>query len=220
REYINDYRLRHVLLQNEARWNVLTSSLDVIGDTELAIASYKPLNESSDTGFRYLVVYGILQVLFVQQDAAVHILESLDIPEPTTDPDIQYVRDVRNKATGHPTKREGSKKRNIPQSSHFISRISLHTAGFQLLSVIDGQDAVFTDVNIPELLRRQENGIIRLLESGVGTLRKRDEEHKMKFKDKSVAALFPETLSYYFEKVFEGTLSRSPGRWEWGGMHV
>ena len=53
REYINDYRLRHVLLQNEARWNVLTSSLDVIGDTELAIASYKPLNESSDTGFRY-----------------------------------------------------------------------------------------------------------------------------------------------------------------------
>ena len=51
REYINHYRQTHVLVQNLVKWNILCSSLDVVGDTELALGTYRALKEEKDDGF-------------------------------------------------------------------------------------------------------------------------------------------------------------------------
>lgn len=154
RDFINHPRLQHLLLQDTPNWHVLCSALDVIGDTQLAIEAYKNLADCADDGFQYLILYGILQALFVQQDAARHVLEALEVQYPEADPDIIYVREIRNDATGHPTKREGSRKKNIPQTSHFIARFSLQTTGFLLFTEsADGNDRQ-TQVQIPELLIR------------------------------------------------------------------
>ena len=119
RDFINHYRNNHVLVQDLVKWNILCSSLDVVGDTELAIESYKGL-KTEDVGFNYLAVYGILQVLYVQQDAVLHIFQSLDISPKLVDSailtDVMHVRGIRNKATGHPTK-HGKGKQPLRHSS-------------------------------------------------------------------------------------------------------
>ena len=219
REYINHYRQTHVLVQNLVKWNILCSSLDVVGDTELALGTYRALKEEKDDGFNYLAVYGVLQVLYVQQDAVRHIFESLDVSLKLVNPakfsDIRYVREIRNKATGHPTKLD----KNRPVSSHYISRISLSLSGFTLMSA-EGAKTEFNEINIPELLQKQEAAVTHALEIVVDVLGKRENEHKMKFKGKTVTSIFPGHLSYFFEKIFEGTISDNSGRWEWGRVHV
>jgi len=219
REFINHYRNNHVLVQDLIKWNILCSSLDVVGDTELAIESYKGL-KTEDVGFNYLAVYGILQVLYVQQDAVLHIFQSLDISPKLIDSailtDVMYVRGIRNKATGHPTK-HGKGKQTL--SSHFISRMSLNLFGFTLMSA-EGGNTQFNNISIGDLLHKQEVGTAHALEIVVEELCKREEAHKMKFKGRSVVSIFPSQLSYYFEKIFEGTLGKNAGRWEFGRMHV
>lgn len=69
RDFINNPRKQSLLLKDSTVWNKLCSALDVTGDTELAINAYiSAINVNSD-GEAYLIVYGILQVLLVQQDA-------------------------------------------------------------------------------------------------------------------------------------------------------
>jgi hypothetical protein len=190
-----------VLLQDLAAWNVLCSALDVIGDTHMAITSYEAMQEVDDDGARYLVIYGILQVLFVQQDAVEHILESLGIEVPDADPDLAHVREIRNRATGHPTKRERRTKQHLTQRSHFISRFTLRTTGFQLMTTHEDRQTEFIDVEIPDLIGRQRAGVARMLTSAVQKLREREVEHRNKFKDKKLADIFPDTVRYYVGKV-------------------
>ena len=65
--------------KDSAAWNQLCSSLDAIGDTELAFDAYAALPEPSDEGTTYILVYGILQALVLQQDAVRHVAEALSI---------------------------------------------------------------------------------------------------------------------------------------------
>lgn len=203
RDLISHPRLQHALIQDLGTWNVLCSSLDVIGDTELAISSYEALPDIDDEGTRYLVVYGILQVLFVQQDAAGHILKSLTGEALESDPDLVYVREIRNRATGHPAKRERRTNQGFPQRSHFIARFSLCTKGFHLLTTDEDGKTEFTEVEIQDLIQRQRAGVVRLLTNAARKLREREVEHRNTFKDKKLADIFPEALDYYVGKVFE-----------------
>ena len=79
RGFINSGRRQSILLKTPDAWNKLCSSLDLIGDTQLAIESYPQLHNVKDDGASYLIVYGILQALLLQQNAAKHIGDSLGI---------------------------------------------------------------------------------------------------------------------------------------------
>ena len=79
RDFINSPRKRQLLFEQTADWNKLCSSLDVVGDTELAIESYLKDIKPRSVGETYLAIYGILQVLFVQQNPVQHIAESLHL---------------------------------------------------------------------------------------------------------------------------------------------
>jgi len=92
RNFINSPRKQYTLLQDRADWNKLCSSLDVVGDTELAIDAYMgSINESATDGQKYLILYGILQVLFVQQDAVKHMIEALGLQH-EEDPILNHIR--------------------------------------------------------------------------------------------------------------------------------
>jgi hypothetical protein len=94
REFINSGRKQSSLLTDSSAWNKLCSSLDLIGDTELAILSYPNLCNTQDDGASYLIIYGILQTLLLQQDATKNISDSLGIkvklPKPLED--IRIIR--------------------------------------------------------------------------------------------------------------------------------
>ena len=100
RQFINSPRKQAGLLSNTASWNTLCSALDVIGDTELAIETYLKWNPLSEIGEKYLLVYGILQVMEVQQDALRFLCESLAIPY-SRPKELSEIRAIRSDAIGH-----------------------------------------------------------------------------------------------------------------------
>ena len=201
RSLVNKPLIQSRLIQNTAIWNQLCSSLDVIEDSNLAIKSYPRLNIRDSSGDCYLVLYGLLQALFIQQNAVEHLCESLKIRKLTDDyPRLKEIKGIRNDSSGHPTKR-GSK--NKP-SYHFISRVTLNHAGFKLLSTYyagsNKSDRV-QEVIISDLIKDQRECISKILDCVAGELKQREKDHKEKFKVEKLISFLPDNLNYRFEKV-------------------
>jgi hypothetical protein len=218
RACINRPRVHHALYSNDLKgFFVVCSALDAIGDTTLAIDAYRGLQEAASHGERYLRLYGLLQAFFIQQDAAQHILEALDLTCAESKDDLLYVREIRNSAIGHPTRREARPKKNIPQTSHAIARNSMWQNGFMLMSSAESGTEM-TGVAIAELIEKQERGIAGILGVALEHLQTREEEHRMKYRGTQLAALFPATIDYYFEKLFAGC--RHEDSREFTSIHV
>jgi hypothetical protein len=128
RDFINTTRYQFELLKDSSNWNQICSSLDTIGDTILSINDYKESNYPDNTGLKYIFTYGVLQALFIQQDAMRHLSEAFDLQH-TPSEKLKNIRTIRNAAIGHPT------KNNVKSVNYYnyISRISLHKWGFTLL---------------------------------------------------------------------------------------
>jgi hypothetical protein len=202
REIINSPRKQYSLLQDTAIWNTICSCLDVIGDIELCFSSYITMGRWPEIseGASYLMVYGSLQALFIQQDAIKHLAEALNISF-SPNPKLQLIREIRNDSVGHPTKRGSGKGR----AYNFISRITLGPYGFQLMTTFsDGSEPKFTHVDILSLIATQQEVVTGVLQTIIDELKRENMDHKNQFADKRLQDLFPKTLDYYFEKIFEG----------------
>jgi hypothetical protein len=77
RDLINSPRRHFQLSRNKAAFNKVCSSLDVLGDTEVAFSAYLEGEEHISSGEGYLIVYGVLQALFLQQYAVRHLHQAL-----------------------------------------------------------------------------------------------------------------------------------------------
>jgi len=201
RGFINDPRRQKSLIDRpDGTWHQICSALDVIGDTELAINSYLQGLPKRDDGHLYIAVYGILQILFVQQDATRNLLEALEVEyEPNSS--LKKIRSIRNSSIGHPTDKT---EKGGTRSFHFISRPTLTLEGFQLLSnYSDDTPTEFTEIDIPELIEEQRNELISALTAVVEKLKKEEMEHREKFRDDQLADVFPDMMGYYFEKIGE-----------------
>lgn len=215
REIINSPRKQHALLQNHATWYMLCSCLDTIGDTELCLDAFLGKDaDRSDYGSKYLYVYGVLQALFVQQDAIQNLTQALQISY-NPDPLLVQIREIRNDSIGHPTKRGGGTGRAF----NFISRVTLGPHGFDLMTAYpDGSTSHFKHVNIPDLIAEQRDVLVKVLDDVIKTLRSEEMEHRRKFVDEKLADAFPPTLHYHFGKIFEGI--HRPEYAELGGVNV
>ena len=212
RGFINRTPKQHALLKDSKAWNQLCSSLDVIGDTDLAFEAYDKAPPTDDAGATYLLVYGVLQALVLQQDAVRSLAEALDLKY-DPDPSLRDIREVRHASVGHPTKRLGQAR------AHFISRISMTKTGFQLLTVYpDHGPAQFKGVSIHGLIATQRSQLWAIMNQVVASLQREEAEHKTMFKDKKLAASFPATTDYYFEKIYESI--RAGKLFEYGLSHV
>lgn len=186
----------------------------MVGDTELAFAAYESTPESTSAGSAYILVYGFLQALFLQQDAVRNLCQALKL-EYSPDPLLKLIRDVRNDAVGHPTKRRDGKR----TSFSFISRLSISKLGFQLMTLRQGAGPpVFRSVDLNSLLDKQRNQLRSTLSAVVDSLRREEMEHRERFRSEKLADVFPATLDYYFEKLYEST--HGGKGWEFGKLHV
>jgi len=197
RDIINNPRRQYVLLQNSAAWNMLCSYLDVIGDTELAFDASLRKRGVEDDVEKYLLVYGALQALFIQQDAVRNLTEALNISY-TPDPLLEHIREIRNDSIGHPTKRGGGSGKAF----NFIVRMSLSQHGFTLMTTYpDGREPLFWGVSIPDLINKQRATLTSALAEVVTKLKADEMEHRRKFKNERLQDIFPSTMGYYFEKI-------------------
>lgn len=214
RKFINNPRKQSYLLKDAEAWNKLCSSLDVIGDTELAIDSYLEREITNSIGERYLIVYGILQVMLVQQDAVKNMADALSI-NCQLSRNLNVIRGIRSDSIGHPTKQREDKS----SKSCFIQRISLNEKGFNLMTVYsDGRPYALRSIDIPSLISEQRSALENLLTNVVEKLIEEEMAHREQFRDEKLKAAFPQTLGYYFEKIFEAT--RGGNAFLLGGPHV
>jgi len=207
RGFVNKPRKQFNLLKNRKFWNQLCSSLDVIEDSDLAIDAYLNREFSKDDGEKYLRLYGVLQALFLQQDAVTNLCESLGLPnELITDPKLKEIRAIRNDSIGHPTKRGWNDK-----SYHYMSRISITKSKFQLISYYGNSKTIFRDILVIDLIKEQRRYLSKIFKEVIKVLKAEEKEHKEKFKMEKLEAVFTNTLSYYIEKIFEniGKLDRA-----------
>jgi len=118
-------------------WTQLTASMDAVEDSQEAIDAFflesqqlEP-EDSSQVGQKYLRLYGLLQAMFLQQDAVASMLEAVGLGyDPMSDSErvlLKGVRTIRNQSVGHPTKYVRGKR-----TQHaFIVRASISPTDFE-----------------------------------------------------------------------------------------
>jgi hypothetical protein len=227
RDFIQHPRRLNPLLEDAPNWNMLANSFDTVADTEIAIKTYEATPDVQDVGARYLAIYGILQCLYVQQDAVQSMVRAFEPgkkPEYRieSEPEANEVRKIRNKATGHPTSESGKTSKEKPgvRMSHFIVQHSMHKGGFTLMTTFADKTHAFTDVSITELVAKNRTVVERALDRMMQKLEAMEMEHRTAFKEEKLADLFPVTLDYYFEKVFAGADNPGSPDGQWGGIHL
>jgi hypothetical protein len=204
RKLINNSQKHYELRQNKALFSQLCSSLDVIEDTEDAITAYKENDFGEGKPSHYLAVYGLLQAIYVQQDAVINLCEALGIKDKINNyPKLIEIREIRNDTVGHPTKRD--QKKGKPTSYHHISQTTLIKSGFTLASYFsDGSDVRFRDIKTSELIIEQNRFISAILATLINNLEAEEKAHKEKFRMEKLLEIFPKTLGYHLEKLSEG----------------
>lgn len=219
RDLINSSRKQNILLQDNILWHMLCSCMDTIEDTEEALENFlKSDTNSSDEGRNYLRIYGALQALFVQQDAVKNLHDALKIPY-TEDKALDKIRNIRNDAAGHPTKR-GNKR-----AFNFINRSMLSSQGFQLITYYRTSsgnsklDSKHEDINVPDLIATQKSVFVDVLNNISKTLQKEEIEHRKRFAGRKLTDAFQHT-SYLFQKVLEATISPDSPHVEPVGVHI
>jgi len=203
REFINSGRKQALLLKDSAAWNKLCSSLDIVGDTQLAIEAHPKFRSTKGDGESYLIVYGVLQAMLLQQDAIRHIGNALNI-KVKLPKQLEDIRVIRNSAAGHPA----HQKENGLSKSSFITRMSLSSESFQLMTVYSGdKDYEFSQISIPSLIKTQDQYVCEVMSGVVQELEKQEMEHRKRHKEIKLADSFPHTISYHISKIIEATSS-------------
>ena len=206
RSFLSSDRFRSGFEKSPAGFNQLVSALDILGDTNRAMQTYPSMCTHNEKGISYIIVYGVLQGLFLQQDSVERIVKVLDIPY-SRPAELQDIRDIRNKSVGHPTN-QGKKSQD--SKSNFIDRSSLSPTGFKLLTLhSDSDDYEMPHIFIPDMISKQETHICEILSTIINELEKREITHREKYRGTKFANFFMQT-NYYFQKIEDGIRKNDP----------
>lgn len=195
RLHISRTEKQNRLLANTTNWQRCCASLDIIEDAQCAIDYYSKSNYPEETNGKYLFTYGLLQALFLQQDAIRHLNQSLldeNIKLKNDYPDLFDIRELRNNVSGHPTGR-----------LIHLSRNSMNKESFTYLCA---SDLTLEDVNILEILETQTKFIMEILEKMIEKLDEEFIKFIKKFKEQKLIKIFNE-LTYIMGKTNESSHS-------------
>ncbi len=124
--------------------------LDTIGDTLMGVKDYLNSDIKYGSGFNYLCIYGVLQMLFVQQDAVGHLYGCLrDGYAPQEE--LTQIRNVRNLIVGHPTDKK------INKISHYAEIIRMTLEKYSFTSLVEDEKGNFESKNydVIDLIKTQ-----------------------------------------------------------------
>lgn len=168
-----EYEIREIINRNSGEfyekyfknylndWNTLCASMDTIGDTTLAIDYFKETGIGQDDGEKYLKLYGLLQAVYLQQDAIKFLFQIIKRCFDNKNKIKKWndyllenwnvLRNYRNLSVGHPIENrtfERGKTKRV-----FISRITISSDGFQLM-ICDAETGShqFQNVQLKDLI--------------------------------------------------------------------
>ena len=170
--------------------------------------------KASSTALVYLALYGILQVLVVQQDALKELADALklelDLPET-----LRHVREARDASTGHPTSYPHG------QYSNTIDCSSMSLSSFELYRWAREGEPEIIDMRVADLAREQREVIARLLENAAVALEDEEREHRRRWRGDPLVPTLAEGITYAFHELSAGVRNApDPGMGAWGLMAV
>ncbi|MBQ5469361.1 MAG: hypothetical protein IIT54_01925 [Acetobacter sp.] len=185
---------QNTLRKDKVRFNKCYSVKWVLEDISEAIEVYKNYarkEKELDLGTKYLMIYGVLQVLFLQQNALKDLCDALNYKQvditKENNPKIYEIREIRNDIAGHPTTGRGSSKYTTYLSRHscYYTNLSLRKIQYQ-----ETENDEFIDVDIISSIDTQEKFIKEQLEKILSKLRDETKEHIEKFKNDKLEDCF------------------------------
>ena len=206
REYIQTAPFQKELMSKSNNWHQVCCSLDAIGDTLIAINDYIESDYTEDIGLKYILAYGLLQALIVQQDAISHLSEAFSIEYSHGD-ELEKVRRIRNAAIGHPTKQDRGKPKGHV-FYNYISRPTLSQRGFTLLR--SGDKVEFYDIDLYEIIHCQLDEVKKKCEIIVGKLKEVYKSYKDKYETDLLVDIFDRNMADQFKKIGLGIHSPDP----------
>lgn len=202
RDLVNDSRPGGQPVWLHDRFASMCAAMDVIEDADAALKEYVTRPPGP---IGYLELYGVFQALILQQDGVRELMAALQVDGyPSGDARLQEPRDLRNDATGHPSRRDRG-----PVVATQVARGSMNRDGFSLLRHPRvGSGASVEDVATVALLAAQQECLTAVLLDVAGTLESREREHREMHRDEKLAELFPPSVHYALQKVNEAARRR------------
>ncbi len=196
RVLINKTILKSLLLKNQKKWNLMCGSIDAIESTQLAVDYYNCLDK--DTGYNYLIIYGLFQSLYVQQDSVLNLCKSIGIQMSKKDikakyPELWKIRQLRNKGIGHP-----SKDRENNTHSMLIEGDSV-----ELFSYSEAGEFSHSTHNISECIETQNRLLCKIVQQVIEGMKLMEQKHKDKYMENKLRDCFPTDHQYCIGKIFE-----------------
>lgn len=209
RERINSIEKQRFLINDLKKWLQLTSSLNVLEDSYLAVQFYCDSVFPESVGGQYLYIHGLLQALFLQQDAANGISKTLlgkEVNWKTDYPNAYHTRELRNDVSGHPTNRGGGK------FVIYLMQISLHKESFGYMRYYTDEckESEYVGVSVQKAIDDTHNCINTILKQTFDTLESEYQAYVQKFKEVKMKEFFS-GLSYAKEKVLANDSLKEPG---------
>ena len=186
--------------RNNGNWNKLWSAFDNIRYSQSAIDEY---NKNTDN--KKLNIYGILQALFVQQNAIKHLEESIEINPLNFKKyhDLSNIREIRNEIAGHPS--ETKKNRN--KSSYKKGEITYTSLNPNVKDAIleyftwTNNGHIKKQVNLIEIINKQKKVLKLEINRILEKIKSDEDKHKEKFKKKSLEASLSQSR-YLIQKLW------------------
>lgn len=109
-----------VSAENQPRYAAYYMSMYLLQDTGEALYQHRRRGFGSDALHAYLEFWGVMQALFIQQDAICELYEAVKGCKLQIKPESAWskLREFRNRAAGHPAKRD----RGAPLTRTFMAR--------------------------------------------------------------------------------------------------
>lgn len=214
RDFVNDSVIKKTNIfskKTDGDWNQFWGAVDTIEDTCLAIESFQ--QDSSDLFVKnpYLGTYGILQALYIQQDAVSYLKTILFGSSKKIDwnnnkyLELRKIRRLRNETIGHPVKTNKKGKEseysNNEITSCAIERSSLSKDGFSYtLWTHSGPDR--NNIKFSDIIELQNNKLSTELETILKELQKEEKQHKLKFRGNKLADLLNYKSLYQISLIY------------------
>lgn len=182
REEINKSSYIFQRLIEAGDWGRVCSAMDMLGDSEVAFDGWLHASDVENLGLRYIMIFGVLQVLFVQQDAAIRLCSAFGVnPSKMLSAELREIREIRNPSVGHPVLRDDG-------SSHHITRATLSSRGFQMASYWPDGRSQYWSVNLRDLVTKQRKLLTPLLQETLQQVIAWENEHRQRFRDDRLAS--------------------------------
>lgn len=205
RDIINSQLSQPDLLSDKQNWNKLCSSLDTIEDTQHAIDKYQDLD-----GFErhegYLLLYGLVQAIYLQQDSINSLSKSLikkEVKFSEEYPRLYRIREIRNDSIGHPTNRRNDKYHVV------INQGTIRKSGFQYIIYDADSKPKFEYVNLDEIINTQKELSIEILVKIFSAMEKEIKSHISNFSKSKLSDYISTNIDYFFQKLYQGCHSES-----------